>query len=122
MADIHVLAGDGTTWQIAMHLPVPNVNNAVGVNYRSALVNSGLGGSSRMTEGDGAGQITATEVGLLASGELYEHLFRFRVEGNGADPAVIRDALRAAYTRELGLVIAVLQERLRYYGHTEAQA
>lgn len=122
MADIHVLTGNGSQWQVLMHLPIPNAENAVGVNYRLALVNSGLGGTSAMTEGDGYGQITAAELIQINNGELYEHPLQFQVEGNGADLGAIRDALRAAYARELSLTIAALQERLRYYGHTESQA
>lgn len=121
MADMHVLNGDGVRWRIAMHFAVPDQNNAVGVAYRVALVNSGLGGSTELAEGTGVGEIATAEKVLIEAGTLYEHLFSFRVESNGDDLPVIQTSLRAAYARESGLVLARLQEQLRYYGHTEAQ-
>jgi len=121
MADIHVLDGGEQTWNVVMHFVVPNQNNAVGVNYHTALVNSGLGGGTAMAEGNGPGQITAAEKTLIQAGELYEHRFVFRVEGNGADAAAVRASLRQSYAREASLVLAGLQNRLKYYGHTESQ-
>ena len=51
MSDIHILAGNTSgEWQAVFHVAVPDANNAVSVNYRTALVNSGLGGSSTMEE------------------------------------------------------------------------
>ena len=102
-----------------MHFAVPNANNAVGVNYRTALKNSGLGGSTAMVEGDGPGQIVTAEKEQIEAGALYEHRFGFSVEGNGAAPATIQAALRAAYVREEALKIAQLQEQLKYFGYTE---
>ena len=50
MSDMHVLEGDGTKWRIVMHFAVPNANNLVNVNYRTALVNSGLGGTTVLAD------------------------------------------------------------------------
>ena len=123
MADIHVLEGnDSGRWQVAIHSAVPDAVNPIGVNWRTALVNSGLGGTSTMAEGTGPGQIGTAELATITSGAVCEHIFSFRVEGNGDDLAVIRDALRVAHARESALVITKLQERLKYYGHTENQA
>ena len=70
MADMHVIDGDGNRgYKVAMHIAVPNTNNAVGVNYRTALVNSGLGGT-QLTEGAGAGQITTAEKAQVDAGEV----------------------------------------------------
>ena len=122
MADIHVMAGDGERWSVIMHFTVPDTDNVAGVNYRTALVNSGLGGSTAMVEGDGPGQIATTEKEQIQTGVLCEHSFGFWVEGNGADAAVIRALLRKSYAREKALKIASLQSQLKYFGHTETQA
>ncbi|MCP4248073.1 MAG: hypothetical protein GY778_13585 [bacterium] len=121
MADMHVLDGDGLRWRIAMHFAVPDANNAVAVNYRTALVNSGLGGSTVLTEGPGDGQITAVEKALVVAGEVYEHLASFLVESGGTATAELRASLRQFYSREKAAVIADLQRRLRYFGHTESE-
>lgn len=121
MADIHVQTGDGTHWQIVMHLPVPNQNNAVAVNYRNALVNSGIGGSTVLTEGVGAGQITTAEKDQIAFGELYEHVEQFRAESGGTSGPELQAALRQFYVQEKAHVTAHLQRRLRYFGHTESE-
>ena len=61
MADMHVLTGNGSKWRVVMHFAVPGGNNAAGVSWADALVNSGLGGMTEMAEGTGPGQIAAAE-------------------------------------------------------------
>jgi hypothetical protein len=123
MSDIHVLTGDGMTWSVVMHIPVPDANNSVGVNYRMALVNSGLGGTTSLTEdaGPGPGQISAAEKAQVEAGELYEHRVGFLLESGGTSQAEQRAALRGRYTREKAVEIARLQRQLRYFGHTESE-
>lgn len=116
MADMHVLSGDGLhRWTLVMHFPVPDIDNNVAVNYRTALVNSGLGGTS-MTEGTEPGQITTAEKALIDAGEMYEHSIQFLAESGASTlPKVLADA-RQAYVREQTRVTAKLQKQLRYYG------
>ena len=121
MADIHVLDGNGTTWRIAMHLAVPDINNPVGVKYRTALVNSGLGGTTAMAEGVGAGQISSAEKTLVEAGELYEHIASFRAESGGTSAEDLRNALQQFYAQEKDDTIAHMQRQLRYFGHTESE-
>ena len=49
------LLGDsgGNKWSVVMHFPVTNADNDIGVNYRTALINSGLGGTTRLKDGNG---------------------------------------------------------------------
>lgn len=122
MSDIHVLTGDGSQQRVVMHLPVPNTNNEVGVNYRTALVNSGLGGATTMTEGSGAGQINTVEKAKVEAGEVYEHSTTFELEGVGASTASQQAALRAAFTREKTAVVDKIQRQLKFFGHTESEA
>lgn len=118
MADIHVLAGDGLyRWAIVFHFAVPNINNSVSVNYRTALINSGLGGTSVMTEGSGAGQITTAELAQVVSGELYEHGEPFLAESGSTNNAEMLAAAQAMYASRETPVLATLQKRLRYYGY-----
>lgn len=123
MSDIHILTGSngGTSWQVVMHFPVPDVTNAVAVNYRTALVNSGIGGSTNLTEGTGPGEIAAAEKTQVEAGELLEYRCRFNIEGNGVEVAVVQAMLRAHYTREQGRVIGDVQAQLKYFGHLESK-
>lgn len=116
MADMHVLAGNGIClWTLIMHFPVPDANNEVGVNYRVALTNSSLGGTS-MTEGTGPGQISTAEKAQIDAGEIYEHSVQFLAESGASTLAELLTAAREAYAREQTRVTARLQKMLRYYG------
>ena len=123
MADMHVTTGRGKEWSIVMHFDVPNVNNNVDVNYRAALVASGLGGSTQLPEGDGSnGTIDATEKAAIAAGSIVERSVPFVVESGGTTTAELRGTLRELYAAKEASVIAELQRQLRYFGHTEARA
>ena len=120
MADMHITTGDGERWTIVMHFPVPDVNNDVAVNYRTALVNSGIGGTTVMAEGVDPGQIGTTEKTAIEAGEVFEHVGTFRVESGGTSNVQLRDSIREFYTRAKVDVIDDMKSRLRYYGHTES--
>jgi len=125
MADIHILTGDGNGgWQVAFHFPVPDTNNLVNVPYRTALVNSGLGGSTSMTEGTGPGQIAPAEMGQIAAGARYEQVKGFargKLESGGTSPGELRATLRLFYGQEKAAQLALMQAKLAYFGHTESE-
>ena len=123
MAHIHVLTGDADgNVSVAMHFAVPNQNNSVGVNYRTALVNSQIGGSTRLPAGSGPGQITTAEKTQVENGEVHEQVFNFPVGSGGTAAAELRSSLRALYLARKQSVLAALQERLNFFGHTESEA
>lgn len=122
MADIHVLAGNGLHhWTLVFHFAVPDQDNSVNVNYRTALINSGLGGVSQMTEGTGPGQITTAELTLIQAGELYEFNLSFLAESGATNNAELLTAIRAEYAKHEDPVLAHLRKQLRYYGYTAAK-
>lgn len=121
MADIHVLTGDGKEQVVVLHILVPSSLNAVGVSWRDALVNSGLGGTTQMPEGDGPGQIATSEKTRIESGELVERRITYRVEGNGDSANSVQANLRTQCARESALALAALQEQLKYFGHVESR-
>ena len=119
--DIHILAGDGgSAWVYAFHYAVPDVVNAVGVRYRVALVNSGLGGASVMDEGDGPGQISASELAQIVAGELFEYSRGWLAESGATNNAELLANVRAEYDRLESVLLGQLQKRLRYYGWSGA--
>jgi hypothetical protein len=121
MADIHILAGDGRNrWNFAFHYTVPDTANAVGVNYRTALVNSELGGTSVMTEGAGDGQIAPAELAQIVAGELFEYSQPWLAESGATNNTELLANVRAEYTRLQSVVTNNLQKRLRYFGWSGA--
>jgi len=121
MADIHILSGDGGgSWTYVFHISVPALDNEVGVGYRAALVNSGLGGVSVMAEGTGPGQITTAELALIVAGEVFEFSRGWLAESGATSNAQMLVNLRAEYERVTPLVLLQLQNRLKYYGWSGA--
>ena len=122
MSDMHVLSGHDSDWDVVMHFPVPDANNDVGVSYADAIVASGIGGVTRMTEGTGPGQIVPAEKALIEAGQVYEHRKDFLVESGGTSTANLRATLRDFYAKEKAHQVARIRESLRYFGHTESEA
>ena len=122
MADIHVLTGGNRgDVLVAMHFAVPDQDNSVGVKYRTALVNSQIGGSTRLPEGCGPGQIAAAEKTQVENGEVHEYVCSFPIGSGGAAAAELRASLRALYTARKQSVLTTLQDRLRWFGHEESE-
>ena len=104
-----------------MHFAVPDQTNAVGNSYRTALVASGIGGTSQMEVGTGLGQIEQSEMDDIEAGELYEHSFACAAESGASTNAEMLALIRAEYARLEDPVLAELQNRLRYYGYIAAK-
>ncbi len=128
MSDIHILTGNNAgSITIAMHVPVPDVDNNVGVNYRTALVNSGIGLDTEtgrrtvLPTGTGPGEINPAEEALIDAGELFEFLESTSVPlgTSNAQMIVIAENQYAATNNKLQQQIG---ERLRYFGHTMSAA
>lgn len=118
MANLHILQRSGAEVQVIAHVAIPNSNNAVGVNWRTAIINSGVGGRTSLPDGDGtAGTISAAEKAQIASGAIYEVDATIRPQGvaNGAPLNAFLDTEFARITAE---VQAEFQARLNYYGAT----
>lgn len=104
-----------------MHFAVPNTNNAVGVNHRTALINSGLGGTTILPDGDGSdGTISPAEKTSIENGELFEHVVSFPVESGGSTTPKLRTTIRDLFASEQTSITNRLKRRLKYYGHTES--
>ena len=120
---MHIIDGDRDgNYRIVMHFDVPDANNAVNVNYRTALVRSGNASVSVLVDGDGTGgTIDAVEKAALAAGAVFEHVETMPIESGGTSVALIRQQLRDRYIRESARVLGELQKRLRYFGRNEAR-
>ena len=128
MADIYVLTGNNSnTWTLVMHFAVPNVNNAVGINFRTALVNSGIGLNTETgrrtilpTGDDTGGTISAAEEALLDSGARFEHVSSYPIESGGSSNAELQASIREQYAAENAAVQASVASQLRYFGYVLA--
>lgn len=113
MSRLHILASG----HCVLHEPVPPGNNAAGVPWRTALVNSGMGGTSVMPTGTGPGQITAAELAQIAAGALYETAFEFVRDPNWTT-AQRNEAMDECITRASGDALDKITYALRWFGAT----
>jgi len=112
MANYHILDGraDGNYYTVVFHLPVPNITNAVGFNYRAVMA------AQLSAEWISAvPHITTTEDAQIKAGELYELSWGYDTHP-GISLAEKRDELDARFaTFSIG-VIAQIEARFEFYG------
>jgi hypothetical protein len=108
MGDTHVVDHGTGAFTVALHYPVPDLLNEAGVNYRDALVASGIGlqPSGRRTILD---DINPAEEQLLDFGQLYEHTANTNVEPSA-------EAQAALYLLEQEEVFDFLYTQLANFG------
>lgn len=118
MSNWHARVGDvsGNAFQIIFHIPIPATNNRVGVPYRTALVGSGLGGTTIMLEGVAAGQITTAEKASITSGAIYEYVETF-YSNPGETSGALQTRIDARYTALVTELQNRLANQLTYWGH-----
>lgn len=112
MADYYLLDGDsdGNSYRVAYQIPIPNTNNRVGINYRTALLQS-LGG----TQTSVAPTISQADQTTLNSGSAYE--LSGRVFTNpGETSTQLRDRIDASFAALRTATQTILQNRLAYWG------
>lgn len=116
----HAMTGDeqGNAFTIIFHIPIPAVNNRVGVSYRTALVNSGIGGRTAMVEGVAPGHITTAEKSQIEAGELYEHVEVVH-SSPGETPAQIATKIDTRFGELTAAIQTRLQNQLTYFGHAQ---
>lgn len=91
MSQWHCLERRGATWKLIYHYPINTATNGSGVTYRTAIVNSGLGGTTAMTAGDGSnGTISSAEKSSVESGAVLE-LVRYLDITQGGNITVAAD-------------------------------
>lgn len=108
MPDTHVLDNTDGTFTVALHYPIPDLLNEVGINYRDALIDSGIGllPSGRRTVLD---DINPAEESLLNHGSLCEHRV---LRPYLPDP----NELQQIYIQETEDVFLFLHQALRTFG------
>lgn len=114
MSDYHVMHGkdDGNWYQMVCHIPVPNENNAVGFNLRTALTQF-LG---TLEETSIVPFIDPAEVVQLQNGELFELPVEFATNPNES-VADARAKMDVKFTQLSITVVNRIRERLKYWGY-----
>ncbi|MFQ5760197.1 MAG: hypothetical protein ACE5HM_04390, partial [Acidiferrobacterales bacterium] len=121
MADMHVLKRTGDEYTVVMHFPIPATNNSAAIPWASALVNSGLGGTTILPDGDGTGgTISAAEKTSVLAGTILEHSASYLIESDGQASLKVQGALRTFYAREQATIQAKLQRELKWFGAVES--
>lgn len=118
MANIHILERVGIAdpliasndkVRVALHVTVPNGNNAEGFPWKSVLLNAGVTGKTLLSEGTGAGQISPAERAAVLAGDVLELEMVVDVVGTNFVDSV--QALRDE-------ALDALQARYNHYGRT----
>lgn len=120
MANWHALTGtpDGNSFRVVFHITIPSATNRANINYRTALVSSGLGGMTVLPDGDGTGgTISAAEKASIQAGSLYEWVEDFATNP-GETAAALQTRADARWTALTTQLQADLAKRLTYFGYT----
>ena len=116
MADYHIRQADeyGNRFTVVFHIPVPDVNNEVAVNYRTAIVQYQGGAPIQSILPD-----IGTEQTQLDAGELYEKVESFNSNPNEtlAQKRARLDARFTELASTSGDFIQGLQHILGYWGY-----
>jgi hypothetical protein len=113
MSNYHVLTTNAPDSEIrvAFHLAIPDTTNSAGVNYRTALLQSGMASGTP----DSAVPWLTTEQADLDSGALYELVETVQVDGS-LTKAAKRDIVDARYTALAAKVPGKIQAELDWWG------
>jgi hypothetical protein len=117
MANVHILDRQGGEFRVVFHIAVPAGNNAANVPWQTALVRSGLGGTTTLPDGDGnGGTISAAEKTSIATGAVYEQVGTIDPTQSGGSVANINAWLDQMHAARVSEVQAALSARLQWFG------
>jgi hypothetical protein len=113
----HALEGSREKHQITVvfHIPVPNINNIVGVSYRTAISKEEPFTASRVPY---LAADFPAEVSSLQVGALYEHIETVNYNANLADAQKLA-LINARYTVLVGEIQTELQNKYIYWGKNQ---
>lgn len=117
MSRLHILEANGNNvYSVVVHATTPVGNNSAGIAWSTALQNSGLA-MTRMTVGNGPGQISQAEANQVTSGALIEASFQWQDDPTW-DTATRTADLNTRATQAVNAVIADYGARLKWFGQT----
>jgi hypothetical protein len=122
MASVHVLTKTGEGYRLAFHYTVPGGNNGAGFSWATAVINSGLGGTTALKDGDGtAGTISAAEKLAIQNGTVIEEIVTWPPPADGTG-AMLLTRLDEHYAARRIEMLAQLQVKLEQFGRNRTVA
>lgn len=118
MGKVHVLDTVGGLTRIVCHIDVPAGNNSAGTAWTVVIINSGMGGTTTLTDGAGTGgTISSAEKTSITSGTVFEVEDRVQIPLglNATQANAFLDAIHAAKVVEVQTQVVA---RLNYFGFT----
>lgn len=113
MSNLHILETPPNRMRFVIHVAVASANNSAGINWRTVLVRSGIGGKTILPDGDGTGgTISAAEKAEVLAGSIYEAVLDEKTWPTS------NAELDALFNTRRVQILADLQNRLKYYGAT----
>lgn len=113
MSDYHVLTSNlsDTEITLAFHIPIPDAANSAGVNYREALIESGMNPGAPVSR---VPWLT-TEQDSINAGALYEHVEMVKVDA-ALSKLQKRQAIDARYLALALKLPAKIEAALDWWG------
>lgn len=114
MSNYHILNSsiEDHEVQVVFHIPIPNGNNNVGVNYQQALKEFKPFAESKVPW---LQQNNPTEFSQLQNGEIYEYAETIEYDAKTTDPAK-QAAIDAKFNELKNKIQDHLQKQLKYWG------
>lgn len=115
MSKLHILEQTSlNTYNVVVHAPTPAGNNSAGFSWTQVLANAGLA-VTRMTVGNGPGQISQNESNQVANGSIIEASFVWQDDPNLTNQQR-QDDLQLRATQAIDDVTEQFKQRLKLYG------
>ena len=114
MSKIHILQENKGVFRAVIHTPVLAGSNTAGKTWKEVLLSSGLSGSSVLTVGTSAGNITQVEMDTITTGDVLEFEMNLRVESGGATLTSLNEMVNEFLLGKQ----KELKATLKYYGFT----
>ena len=97
------------------HIPIPNENNSVGINLRTALVDY-LRNKSVVSVVPDLETVDSTEYAQIVAGEIFEHDESFKFSNAHSSLGVKQDEMDNRYVTLSSSVVTKIQKILSFYG------
>lgn len=119
MANIHTLETMGDETKVVVHFPTPAGSNSVGVSWQIALINSGIGGTTILRDGDGnSGTISAAEKLQIENGEIIEVVDWIRLPTFSGSASERNTWITQEFNRIRTKFLSNTGDKLRFFGAT----
>ena len=118
MAKIHILTASQGLYDLVIHVATPAGNNSAGISWKNVIIGAGRN-TTRLTEGNGAGQITTVEKASIIAGDLIEIATSVPAESGGTTAQQLTAGLDLLATARISEALALFQKQYKYFGYTQ---